>query len=199
MRLAPKTAAERVKFRYIPKGYRPVSATDVDAAIYIGERVNERTSKQQFCAIAYRGKAYHNAWHYAYATAEKRAEQISSWLDGERQEAKRKAERQLKRKAERLELKPGDILHYSWGYEQTNCEFWQVVKVTAKTATIREIGSKSTGRENGNSMSEYLLPCPGQFFGPEIRRRCCGPKGVNMRHGTADLWGGQPMYSSWYA
>ena len=199
MRLAPRTATDRVKCRYIPKGYRPVAVTDVDAAIYIGEHTKNQTGREKFAAIAYRGTAYHRAWYFSFRTAEQRAAKIADWLDGERQHAAAKAGRQLARKAERLELKPGDLLHYSWGYDQTNCEFWQVVKVTAKTATIREIGSKTTGKETGNSMASYLVPCPDQFFGPEIRRRCCGPKAVNTSFGSASLWDGRPKYSSWYA
>ncbi len=199
MRLAPTTAKDRVALRHIPKGYRPVSVTDVDAAIYIGESANSRTNREQFCAIAYRGTAFRSAWHYVYPTAQARAEQIAGWLEGERGHARRKAKRQLKRRAERLELKAGDILHYSWGYDQTNCEFWQVVKVTAKTATIREIGSRPADQESGCDMSGYLLPCPDQFIGPEIRRRCCGTKAVDMDFGCASLWDGRPMYSSWYA
>lgn len=36
-------------------------------------------------------------------------------------------------------IKPGDILTYSWGYEQTNIDFFQVTRVTAKNAWIRRI------------------------------------------------------------
>lgn len=33
----------------------------------------------------------------------------------------------------------GDIFYSSWGYEQTNVTFWQIVKLTEKTAWFRPI------------------------------------------------------------
>ena len=41
--------------------------------------------------------------------------------------------------------KPGDLFYTSWGYEQTNIDYYQVVSVTAKTLTLREIGSEYIG------------------------------------------------------
>lgn len=34
---------------------------------------------------------------------------------------------------------PGDIYEGSWGYDQTNAEFWQVVKRTPGTVTLRQL------------------------------------------------------------
>ena len=39
-------------------------------------------------------------------------------------------------------MKQGDILVSSWGYEQTNVDFYEVVKVTAKTVTLIPIERK---------------------------------------------------------
>jgi len=38
--------------------------------------------------------------------------------------------------------KVGDILYSSWGYDQTNIEFFKVVKVSEFSVWIQEIGSK---------------------------------------------------------
>lgn len=35
---------------------------------------------------------------------------------------------------------PGDIYYTSWGYDQTNVEFFQIVKRTPGTVTVRRIG-----------------------------------------------------------
>lgn len=40
---------------------------------------------------------------------------------------------------------PGDIYEGSWGYDQTNAEFWQVVKRTPSTVTIRQISMAVVG------------------------------------------------------
>jgi hypothetical protein len=52
-------------------------------------------------------------------------------------------------------LEVGDIWNSSWGYDQTNVDFYQVVKVTAKTVTVRKIGKVTeelTGRFTGTVM-----------------------------------------------
>lgn len=44
-----------------------------------------------------------------------------------------------------LGIKVGDIFHYSWGYEQTNCDYFQVVGLKGnKSVIIREIAYKIT-------------------------------------------------------
>ena len=40
-------------------------------------------------------------------------------------------------------LAVGEILSSSWGYEQTNWDFYQIVKVSNKSIWLREIESES--------------------------------------------------------
>jgi hypothetical protein len=58
-------------------------------------------------------------------------------------------------------IKAGDILSCSWGYDQTNVDFYQVIKTTAKTATVQEIDKKNkyTGDMSGKgeSMKGYKM------------------------------------------
>ena len=39
-------------------------------------------------------------------------------------------------------MKQGDVFVSSWGYEQTNVDFYEVVKVTAKTVMLIPIERK---------------------------------------------------------
>jgi hypothetical protein len=43
---------------------------------------------------------------------------------------------------EKVIPKVGDILYSSWGYDQTNIEFFKVVKVSGFSVWIQEVGSK---------------------------------------------------------
>ena len=45
---------------------------------------------------------------------------------------------------EKVKVTPkiGDILYSSWGYDQTNIEFFKVVKVSEFSVWIQEVGSK---------------------------------------------------------
>lgn len=80
------------------------------------------------------------------------------------------AERRGKRMAARSAIvnrwKPGDLLVNSWGYDQTNIDYWQVVATTAKTVTIRRIGSKTVPGSEGCMQSD-VVPDKDNFLDPE--------------------------------
>ena len=50
-------------------------------------------------------------------------------------------------------VKVGDVFHMSWGYDQTNNDFFQVVEVTAKKARVVEV-SPSYGTNWATGMAE---------------------------------------------
>ncbi len=63
----------------------------------------------------------------------------------------------------------GDLFCESWGYEQTNVSFFQVVALKGKhTAVLREIGRDYVG---GYSWSGTARPERGHFIGDEITAR----------------------------
>ena len=73
----------------------------------------------------------------------------------------------------------GDVLKYSWGYDQTNTDFYQVVAKTAKTITIREIGG---------TWASYtqVSPDKDRFIGPPMVKRIQSDKPyVTMDFGIA--------------
>lgn len=55
----------------------------------------------------------------------------------------------------------GDILYTSWGYEQTNVTFWQIIKTTDKSVWLRPIAKKTV--EVQTSMSGTVEPVPNKF------------------------------------
>lgn len=93
----------------------------------------------------------------------------------------------------------GTILSYSWGYEQTNVDFYQVVKVTKKTVMIREIGSEL---KLDGYMSGYRTPMFDNFTGEPIRKfkkDYNADECVSMDYGVATIWNGSPERVSFYA
>ena len=68
----------------------------------------------------------------------------------------------------------GDIFYTSWGYEQTNVDFFQVTAVTAKMATVRKISEK---RDETDWAQGKTLPDKDNFVGKESRRRTCNKYG----------------------
>lgn len=55
----------------------------------------------------------------------------------------------------------GDVLCSTWGYDQTNYDFYKVIKTTAKTVTLEKMSGHDKGailksrRTQSNSDSEY--------------------------------------------
>lgn len=58
---------------------------------------------------------------------------------------------------------PGDIYRTSWGYDQTNVEFFEVVKRTASTVTLRRIAAKMGDPDHGEN-PHSVYPAPGRYI-----------------------------------
>ena len=102
----------------------------------------------------------------------------------------------------------GDVLVSSWGYDQTNIDFWRVVSLTAsgKSARIMPVAQRVVDYSTG---SERVVPGTGDVFREQdevttslIRwyghgdrlAWCVGvPKGYRA---TARLWDGRPVFQS---
>jgi hypothetical protein len=104
-------------------------------------------------------------------------------------------------------MKTGDVLSYSWGYDQTNVEFFEVMKATEKSVWLKPIAA-SPGVMSASAMSGYVMPsldrtpadhCSVKLNGP--KRIVKGTYGafVSMPHGIAKVWDGKPCHTSWYA
>lgn len=100
-------------------------------------------------------------------------------------------------------VKVGDIFTSTWGYEQTNRNFYQVVALNGKTmVTLREIGAEFV--RSDTAMSGYLKPKKDVFVGDEVRRKAHVDGGdVWVKLNTVE-WlrpcseNGEYFFSSWY-
>lgn len=181
---------------YFPKcdHLQPIDCDGTDAAIYTYETAGVPYS------IGFAGKAAKPAFHYRHRSEHERAEYIAGFIAGRKDAAEARAKRQAERKAPHT-LKVGDILVSSWGYDQTNIDFYQVTRVPgANTVEIREIGCTST-RENFHcSMSASKIAAPDQFIGEPMLKRVSAGNCVRIAsYAHAHPWDGRPERYSWYA
>jgi hypothetical protein len=65
----------------------------------------------------------------------------------------------------------GDILSTCWGYDQTNREFYEIVKVRGAAVTLRQIATETVAT---GDMTARVIPLPGQFVDKELMRRAPG-------------------------
>ena len=92
------------------------------------------------------GWRWHNVKKCWYTKqSEKNLLIASELLNGELTRAEEPATVKEKPQAVNVQgVKVGDIFYTSWGYEQTNIDFFEVVAVTEKMATVKPIQSKKT-------------------------------------------------------
>ncbi len=94
--------------------------------------------------------------------------------------------------------KLGDILSSSWGYDQTNVTFYEVVGVTKSSVRIRKIAGTIVERGRGTDKVSAL---PGQFLGTDIvlKRVRITDRGYAVTinsYADAYLWDGTPQYQT---
>jgi hypothetical protein len=106
-----------------------------------------------------------------------------------------------------LSVKPkvNDILVSSWGYDQTNVDFYKVLKISpsGKSITIQRINTKIT--EKGFMSGDAVPAEPhtvADYRGEPMTKRVNFTEDgyfVSMDYSNAHLWDGTPRYCSWYA
>ena len=100
------------------------------------------------------------------------------------------------------DIKIGDIFYNSWGYDQTNIDFYQVVGTTAKTISIRQISSYSNDYDNYH-MSGSKSAVKDSFANDEVLRKTpylfMNKWRISFEYGAGSLWDGKPMTYSCYA
>lgn len=112
------------------------------------------------------------------------------------------SERRQKRKGnpELHELvKLGSIFVTSWGYEQTNIEFFQVIERKETMVVIRPI--KQQQGEATSWCSAKTIALPNEFFGEPMKKRLafdCGKPSISIySFASAYLWDGKERHCSW--
>ena len=183
---------------YIPKaeGMETVTRDGIDAIVYVYE------VKGRPHACMFGGKRSKPDSHYYYRSVEARDKAVEDYFDGLQASIDRKAAYKAKQKAEKEKavesIKVGDIFVGSWGYDQTNVEFYQVVEKKGVTCKIQEIGQKVVEETQG---CDYVRPNPEVKCGKPVTKRINGSGGFtfdvfnlypdegNPRYQTASGWG----------
>ncbi len=183
-------------YRWVPKDSDPIEHELGIAYVY--------ETPRGFAVVAYAGRAGKASFHKVYRKAEQRDNRVARFFRGLEQHALLVAERKSERSKSHT-LTVGTILHHSWGYDQTNCDYYQVISVTEHGATIREIASRTVpSSEVSHGMADKRVAVKDQFCGEPIKVRVRGDNYIHMSkgalsHGSVSVWDGKPNYCSWYA
>jgi len=107
---------------------------------------------------------------YYFGTDERRIE----WVKEQMNNIKNRIEDKLKTSAAKKDaislhtFKAGDCLYQSWGYEQTNIDFFEIIEVLPKSVKIRPISQIVVSE--GGFMCENVKPNKGDYTGEVVTR-----------------------------
>ena len=177
---------------YLPAEARdkaPIVPEGTDLAIWTWE--SEGKSGTQYHGIAFAGKANKPLWFYRFRSEAHRQREIDDTIERRKSHFKRKQEKLEERLTFKHGFKAGDILSSSWGYDQTNVNFYEVVEAGEKEVTLREIAQKTVSQDGYGQ--EKVTAVPGKYIGPALRRRPIPGGGVkidSVQYGSK--WDGKP-------
>jgi hypothetical protein len=183
---------------YIPKDYtEKVTRKGVEAEVFL---IDHGTGRKP-CAMGFGGKRAKADFYNSYMSVESRALHVKTYLDNLEERAAAKKTRAAEKKAFEHTLKVGDILYTSWGYDQTNIDYYQVTAVVGKKSVkIRQIHS---GLDHHDGCSQnYVIPLKDSFFedcgeydhrGDEMLKRVGEYNSIRIEsYCSATPWGGKP-------
>ena len=157
-----------------------ISTRDINGKSWFIARVDKATPRGKYrkskCVYNYRfsKETDRDIW----------VERVSAQM---RDEITAKAERAQAKKNLVNPYKVGDLFYDSWGYDQTNIDFYQVVRVTQKSCVVRPIGKVRI--EETGWLSYRVRPRKDHFTGDEQTKR------VNTFAGSAGPWLGSGYHS----
>lgn len=181
---------------FIPVGATKVSDKASDAVVYIYS-----TKSGRLGAMMFAGKRAKPDQHFTYRTAEAREASVCRYLDGIRAATARKATAAAERRealAKSHGVEVGHIFAASWGYDQTNVDFYEVTAIIGRRMVeVRKIAA--IGTDTGASTGT-VVPNSGRYVGEPMRRMVDASRGIKIDTCRwASLWPGRPLYFSDYA
>ena len=163
----------------------------VDAVFYLREMEDKSTGKTKYYGTAFVGKQQKPLWNYYFTSERNRDKEIEKTVDNRRDILEYKRKQREERTKYVHTLKEDDILYTSWGYDQTNIDYYQVIKlISPKMVVIREIVSKRTD-------DEHVVPAKNKFVGPPMRKKVGRGDSIKITsYSWAHKWSGKPNYET---
>ncbi len=96
----------------------------------------------------------------------------------------------------------GAIISFSWGYEQTNIDFFRIIDRKGDWCTLQKLNAART-ENSTTSMVGTIVPLDETADEKPIRRKIHRRDGQEIgfaikRYGWASLWDGEPEHYSSY-
>jgi hypothetical protein len=163
--------------------------------------------KEKPCVKIWRPKAKKPFISYYFQTTDRMEDYINKIIEGFKADMERKEKRKQERKGNPELLKqadPGAIFHFSWGYDQTQCDYFQVIERRGQMVKVQRIASESVKGSEGH-MSDNRTAVKDSFLTDhkvltkKVQFSSGTPYLTMASYGWCSLWDGKPKYCSWYA
>jgi hypothetical protein len=183
---------------YLPdaaRGKEPLLPEGTDLAIWLYDAQSPRGPRP--CAIGFVAKQSKPLFHHSYVNENQRQQSIDKAIESRKATFAEKERRKQEKLDFKHEFDVGDILVSSWGYDQTNVEFFQVTKVLSPKmieirAIMQEVERSATG-------ADYVVAVKDKFVqGEKTLRKLVSP-GHNVKltsYSYAHKWDGKPQYQT---
>ena len=146
-------------------------------------------------AIFYIGKRAKPGWHYNFNSLEAMKKEINETISRLMTWEDMKMARKQTRAKSLESVRVGQLYSYSWGYDQTNVEFYQVTEKLGRKFKIQRIARRLVESEGLSSMASYVSPIRDHFIDEPILK-----SSLSMKFGCLNITNDeQKHYCSWYA
>jgi alkanesulfonate monooxygenase SsuD/methylene tetrahydromethanopterin reductase-like flavin-dependent oxidoreductase (luciferase family) len=162
MRKFSKEQVDAARKMFVPKGAVLVADKKSDAVAFLYVSGNGKPAARVFV-----GKQSKPLFAHYFSTEKARENAVTAAFENRRARMGRAKAAIAERVAYVHDYTVGEILHTSWGYDQTNVEYFEIVAVKGKFVTLREIAQS---RAETNFMQGTCVPLAGKYIGEAIRR-----------------------------
>ena len=166
----------RTRSTFVPAGAAKVCDRHSDAVAYV------YTTRRGAPAYAvFYGRQARPVAHFTARTEAERTKRVAGLFASRQARAAAVASHKASQAAEAALIAGGDVLRSSWGYEQTNVNFYQVTARKGASVTLRPIAAEEVEtvafHPDGTpiqAMSGHVAPLVGTFTGEAFTKRIAG-------------------------
>lgn len=189
--------------RWIPDGATKITHKQGRGVVYVYHKTAGAIAS--IVAVGYAGSAAKAAFHYRYRTMDEVSRKVKSFFDGLDQHYARVAKSRQSSNSGHS-FKAGDIVTNSWGYDQTNVDWYRVERASTCFVWLQPIAAdvEQTGFMSGHSAPaiDTTANDPQQWSftdksSPLEKHKASGDN-VCFDHGSGSKWDGRALYTSWY-
>lgn len=145
----------------------------------------------------FKGRSGKPKHHYSFKTEEQQKGWIETQITLLTADEKQALIREEELMKKRALIKEGDIFYSSWGYDQTNVDYYVVLEINNSIFTLQQLGKENFYTQS--SMSGVCAPDINNKIGEPFKKRLSKYNTFTMTsYSNAFLWDGKKKeFSSW--